>query len=64
MDTEISDLEGKLEQLIGLFEAGKTEVRNLRTRVVALEAENRQLADKVRLATERLESLLARLPED
>jgi FtsZ-binding cell division protein ZapB len=64
MDTEISDLEGKLEQLIGLFEAGKSEVRNLRTRVAALEAENRQLADKVRLATERLESLLARLPED
>ncbi|HRP96269.1 MAG TPA: hypothetical protein PL143_08475 [Rhodocyclaceae bacterium] len=64
MDTELSSLEGKLEQLISLFEAGKTEVRNLRTRVTSLEAENRQLAEKVRVATERLESLLSRLPED
>lgn len=64
MDTEISDLEGKLEQLISLFEAGKADARDLRARVTSLEADNRQLTEKVRIATERLESLLARLPED
>lgn len=63
MDAELSQLEHKLEQLIGLFQTGQAEARELRTRVARLEADNRMLADKVRLATERLEALLEKLPE-
>lgn len=63
MDAELNKLEHQLEQLIGLYEAGKVEARELRTRVARLEADNRVLADKVRLATEKLEALLAQLPE-
>lgn len=63
MDSELSQLESQLEHLIGLYEAGKAEARELRMRIAALEAENRQLARKVRMATEKLEALLDRIPE-
>lgn len=63
MDAELNKLEHQLEQLIGLYESGKVEARELRTRVARLEADNRVLADKVKLATEKLEALLGQLPE-
>lgn len=63
MDAEITQLENQLEQLVALYESGKAEARQLRTRVSTLEAENRQLVGKVRLASEKLESLLQKLPE-
>lgn len=63
MDAELSKLENQIEQMIGLYEAGRTESRELRARVVRLEGENRLLAEKVKLATAKLESLLAQLPE-
>lgn len=63
METELSRLEQRLEQLVGLYESDRLEGRNLRMRIASLEAENRRLADKVRLATEKLESVLDRLPE-
>jgi cell division protein ZapB len=64
MDSELAQLESRVEQLIGLYEAGKAEARELRMRVTALEAENRRLGQKVATAAERLEALLERLPED
>ncbi|NMG31996.1 hypothetical protein [Aromatoleum evansii] len=63
MDAELNKLENQVEQIVGLLESCRAEGRELRTRVVCLEAENRVLADKVRLATEKLEALLAQLPE-
>lgn len=63
METELSRLEQRLEQLVGLYESDRLEGRNLRMRIASLETENRRLADKVRLATEKLESVLDRLPE-
>ena len=63
MDAEITQLEHQLEQLIGLYEAGKFELRELRSRVAVLEAENRGLAEKVDIATSGIESILEKLPE-
>lgn len=63
MDAEISKLENQVEQLVGLYESCKAEGRELRTRVTRLEAENRALAEKVALATRRLEGILEQLPE-
>lgn len=63
MDAEITQLEQQLEQLIGLYEAGKSELRELRSRIVALEAENRGLTEKVRNATSSIEAILEKLPE-
>ncbi|NMG73842.1 hypothetical protein [Aromatoleum diolicum] len=63
MDAELNKLENQVEQLIGLYESDKAASRELRTRVARLEAENRVLAEKVKLATAKLESLLAQLPE-
>jgi prefoldin subunit 5 len=62
MDAEITRLERQIEQLIALHESGKTELRQLRNRVVALEAENRQLSEKLKVAIERLEGMLVKLP--
>lgn len=63
MDAELNKLENQVEQVIGLLESCRAEGRELRTRVARLEADNRVLADKVRLATEKLEQLLEQLPE-
>ena len=63
MDAELNKLENQLEQLIGLYESGKAEIRELRTRVARLEADNRALAGKVGVATAKLEALLEHLPE-
>lgn len=63
MDAEFVKLERRVEQLIALFEAGQAEARCLRERVARLEGENRTLAEKVSLATSRLEAVLEKLPE-
>jgi len=63
MDTELAQLEPKLEQLISLHERLRADNAELRGRVLRLETDNRQLSDKVRFAAERVESLLEKLPE-
>lgn len=63
MDAELTKLENQVEQLIGHYESCKAEGRDLRLRVARLEADNRTLAEKVRLATGKLEALLEQLPE-
>lgn len=60
---ELTRLEAQLEQLIGLYAGLKAENRDLRARVVKLEADNHVLADKVKLAADKLETLLDQLPE-
>lgn len=63
MDTELAQLEAQLEQLISLYDRLKADNAELCGHVARLEAENRQLSDKVRLAAERIEALLDNLPE-
>ena len=63
MEPELTQLENQLEQLITLYKTGKTDARELRMRVARLEAENRELAEKVKFATVKLEGLLEKLPD-
>ena len=63
MDAELTRLEAQIEQLIGLYEGMKGSRRELLARVARLEAENHQLSYKLKLATGRLEAVLAKLPE-
>lgn len=64
MDADLIKLEQNLEQLITLFEGLKEENRSLRLRNAELEMKNHALADKVRDAVTRVESLLEKLPQD
>lgn len=64
MDADLIKLEQNLEQLITLFEGLKEENRGLRLRNAELEMKNHALADKVRDAVTRVESLLKKLPQD
>lgn len=64
MDADLIKLEQHLEQLITLFEGLKEENRGLRLRNAELEMKNHALADKVRDAVARVESLLEKLPQD
>ncbi|MCL2876910.1 MAG: hypothetical protein FWF12_11670 [Betaproteobacteria bacterium] len=63
MDTELNRLEAQLEQFISMYAALRDENRELRAHQSQLEAENRQLTSKINLATEKLEAVLARLPQ-
>ncbi|MDR1462847.1 MAG: hypothetical protein LBI68_06910 [Azoarcus sp.] len=63
MDAEFTRLETQLEQLISMYAALRGENRELRTHKSRLEAENRLLMSKVDLAAEKLEAVLARLPQ-
>lgn len=64
MEEELTQLENRIEQIVTLCEGLKADNRELRSRLTKLEADNRAQADKLRLATEKLEGLLARLPQD
>lgn len=60
---DLTRLEAQLEQLISLYSGLKAENCDLRARVVKLESENHALADKVKFAAGKLETLLEQLPD-
>ena len=61
--TEIETLEQKVAQLVAMHKQVKEENRDLRLRATQLEAENRALADKVKVARGRVDDLLARIAD-
>ncbi|MDR2014951.1 MAG: hypothetical protein LBP99_04920 [Azoarcus sp.] len=63
MDAELNRLEAQIEQLISMYAALRNENRELRAHQSRLEAENRLLASKIGLATEKLEAALVKLPQ-
>ncbi len=63
MDTELAQLESRIEQLVSLYGRLKADNVELRGRLARLDAENRRLSDKLELATGKLEALLDKLPE-
>ena len=59
--TELELLEQKVSQLVRLHAQAKEESRDLRARSLRLEAENRQLAEKIEAARSRIDNLVARM---
>jgi len=63
MDAEMEALEERIRQAVDLCRRLRGENSDLRQRVAQLQNENRQLADKITSARERLEGLLEQIPE-
>ncbi|MEZ5628261.1 hypothetical protein [Denitromonas sp.] len=63
MDAELDHLQQQLEELIRYFDAQKQENRELKSRIAALQAENKRLAAKVDAAVRGVSAVLETLPE-
>ena len=63
MDAEMVALEERIRQAVDLCHRLRGENSDLRQRLAQLQSENRQLADKITSARERLEGLLEQIPE-
>jgi chromosome segregation ATPase len=63
MDSNLSLLEQKLDQLISLLEQSRAQNGDLRARLTAAEARSRQLETQMDEARNKLEQVVAHLPE-
>ncbi len=64
MDTELSALEEKVGYLVEFCHNLRTENHQLRQELAVALNENKQMSDKINAAKGRLETLLARIPEN
>ena len=64
MDAEFKSLERKLNQFVELCQRLRDDNQQLRQQLASAINDNKQLADKIGTATNRLESLLNQLPEE
>jgi len=64
MNVSLDSLERKVEQIVAVCASLRGENQALRAQVAGLEAEKAALAKRVELARERLEGLVARLPDE
>jgi cell division protein ZapB len=64
MNVSLDQLERKVEQMVAVCASLRGENQALRAHVAGLEAEKAALAQKIEVARERLEGLVARLPEE
>ena len=64
MKVSLDALERKVEQIVAVCASLRGENQTLRAHVAGLEAEKAALARKVDIARERLEGLMARLPDE
>lgn len=64
MSVSLDQLEDKVDQILAICGSLRSENQDLRAHVAGLEAENAALAKKIDITRERLEALMARLPEE
>ena len=64
MDTDLEELEAKIEQVVALVHQLRAENEVLKNQIAEAEAERLHLRRSMTAARERLESLMDRLPED
>jgi cell division protein ZapB len=63
MDSELSELEERLGQLVQRLKALRVENRDLRQQLAARTDENARLGEKLGAAKSRIEALLKQIPE-
>jgi cell division protein ZapB len=64
MEDELTALEDKIKRLLTLCQRMQRENQELRQQLAGALAEKRQLAEKMSAARGRLETLIARIPEE
>jgi cell division protein ZapB len=64
MDAEFKSLERKLSQFVELCQRLRDDNQQLRQQLASAINDNKQLADRIGTATNRLETLLNQLPEE
>lgn len=64
MDTALSDLEKKINQLVMLVQQLRSENQVLRQQLAAKTNETKRLSEKIEAAKTRLDTLLKQLPEN
>ena len=64
MEAEFKSLERKLTQFVELCQRLRDDNQQLRQQLASALSENKQLAEKIDTASDRLESLLTQLPEE
>ena len=64
MDVELKSLEDKINQFVTLCQRLRSDNHDLRQQLASAQNDNKQLAEKIGVATTRLETLLTQLPEE
>jgi cell division protein ZapB len=64
MNSPLTRLEQKVEQIVNLCADLRAENHRLRDRVTTLEGENQDLAERMTTARTRLEGLMDKLPQE
>lgn len=64
MSVSLDHLEHKVEQIVAVCASLRSENQALRAHVAGLEAEKAALMKKIDITRERLEGLMARLPDE
>jgi cell division protein ZapB len=63
MDAEFNSLESKVAQFVGLCERLRAENHDLRQQLASAKNDAKRLNERIEGAKQKLESLLARLPD-
>ena len=64
MQNDLKNLDSKISALIELFNKLKTMNQGLRQNVARLENENQDLNTRITLASEKISSIMERLPDE
>ena len=64
MEAELQSLEDKIRQFVALCQRLRADNHQLRQQLASAQNENRQLSEKIGDAKNRLETLLAQIPEE
>ena len=64
MDAELTSLEHKIEQFVGLCRRLRADNHELRQQIASAQNENKHLVEKIAAAKTRLETVLAQIPEE
>jgi len=64
MDAELRSLEDKVNQVVALCQRLRSDNHALRQQLASAQNDNKQLAEKIGVASTRLESLLTQIPDE